>query len=137
MTWEVDAWLRLNVRIVYGNARHWVDWRFPRAALDHPLSVGITRLPARMDSSAGKIDVAQMIFVIEAWRLKPYDVHEGAAAIAGHLLDLRCFALRFRHQANEFAYHVAKMMDVTLARDVTVGAAGILDILLAIKNLPD
>jgi hypothetical protein len=59
-------------------------------------------------------------------------VHEGAAAIAGHLLDLRCFALRFRHQANEFAYDVAKMMDVTLARDVTVGAAGILDILLTI-----
>jgi hypothetical protein len=29
------------------------------------------------------------------------------------------------------------MMDVTLARDVTVGAAGKLDILLTIENLPD
>ena len=78
-----------------------------------------------------------MIFVIEAWRLKPHDVHDRAATIGGHLLDLRCFALRFWHQANEFAYDVAKMMDMTLASDVTVGAAGILDILLAIKNLPD
>jgi len=90
-----------------------------------------------MDSSTGEIDIAQMIFLIEARRPKPYDVHEGAAAIAGHLLDFRCFALRFRHQANEFAYDVAKMMDMTLARDVTVGAAGILDILLTIENLPD
>ena len=100
-----------SIRIVYGNARHWIDWRLPGAAFENPRGISKSRLPTRMDSSAGEIDVAQMIFVIEAWRLKPYDVHEGAAAIAGHLLDLRCFALRFRHQANEFAYDVAKMME--------------------------
>jgi len=122
LTREVDVWLRLNVRVVYGNACHWIDWRLPGAAFENPHGISKSRLPTRVDSSAGEIDVAQMIFVIEAWRLKPYDVHEGAAATAGHLLDLRCFALRFRHQANEFAYDVAKMMDVTLARDVTVGA---------------
>src|SRR6516225_2473300 len=54
-----------NVRIVYGNARHWVDGRFPWSALEHPHGIGITCLPARMDASAGKINVAQMIFVIE------------------------------------------------------------------------
>ena len=137
MTWEVDVWLRLNIGIVYCNARHWVDWRFPGAPLEHPRGISKARLPARMDSSAGKIDVAQMIFVIETWRFKPHDVHERAASIAGHFLNLRCFTLRFRHQANELAYDVAKMMDVTLARDVTVGAAGKLDILLTIENLPD
>ena len=106
----------MNVRIVYGDTCHWVDWRFPGAPLEHAHGVSITRLPTRMDSSTGEIDIAQMIFLIEARRPKPYDVHEGAAAIAGHLLDFRCFALRFRHQANEFAYDVTKMMDVTLAR---------------------
>jgi len=78
-----------------------------------------------------------MIFVIEAGRLKPHDVHERATTIAGQFLDLRCFTLRFRHQANKFAYDMAKLMDMFLARNVTVGAAGKLDILLTIENLPD
>src|SRR6516162_3644330 len=127
----------MNVRIVYGDTCHWVDWRFPGAPLEHAHGIAITRLPACMDSSTGKIDVAQMIFVIEAWRFKSHDVHECAAAIAGHFLDLRCFTLRIRHQANKFAHDMAKLMDMFLARNMTVGAAGKLDILLTIKNLPD
>src|SRR6516225_8811758 len=127
----------MNVRIVYGDTCYWVDGRFPGAALQHSHDIGIARLPACMDASAGKIDVAQMIFVIETWRFKSHNVHERTAAKAGHFLNLRCFTLRIRHQANKFAHDMTKLMDMFLARNVTVSAAGILDILLTIKNLPD
>ena len=113
----------MNVGIVYSDTCHWVDGRFPGAALEHPRGISKARLPTREDSSTGEIDVAQMIFVIETWRFKPHDVHERAASIAGHFLNLRCFTLRFRHQANELAYDVAKMMDMTLARDGTAASA--------------
>ena len=59
--------------------------------------VSVKPASACVDSDTCEIDVPQMIFVIKARRLKPHDVHERAAPISGHLLDLRCFTLRFRH----------------------------------------
>ena len=40
-------------------------------------------------------------------------MHKSAEAIAGHLLDPRCFTLRFRHQANELAHDMAKMTEAS------------------------
>ena len=34
------VWRRLNARIVYGDARHWVDWRFRWSALEGESSFG-------------------------------------------------------------------------------------------------
>ena len=64
-------------------------------------------------------------------------MHRGFASPRGEPAHGRRRAFGFRHVPGQLADHVAQPVNLLLARDVAVGAARVLDVLLPLRHLPD
>src|SRR5438874_430104 len=123
--------------LVHDHAFHRVDLGLPRRALDHTLRVGDAGLPARADAAGREVDVLEVVLAVQRRREKAHDMHEGAAAPRGELAAFRAVLLFAWKLPGELADDVAQAVDLLLARDVAVGAARVLDVLLPAHHLPD
>src|SRR5580658_4775761 len=96
----------------------------------------IAGLPALADAGAREIDV--LAFAIGGARQQQkHEMHGCRAAIARELAHCRILALLRREPHPELADDVAEPMKLLLARDMALGAAGELNVLLAIEHVPD
>src|SRR5918994_1376253 len=64
-------------------------------------------------------------------------MHPGQAAVANKFLRLSPVPLGFWQPAREFGNDVAQPVDLLLPGDVADGAAGVLNVLLAVHDLPN
>src|SRR5438270_416080 len=101
-----------------------------RRALDHAPRVVEPGLPAPADGRGAEVDVLPVVFARERRREKPHDVHRRMTAPGGELAAFGRRLLLGRQAFHQLADHAAHVMDLLLLRDVAVGAARVLDILL-------
>src|SRR3989454_10765203 len=119
------------------HAFHRVDRLLPWPAREHLLRVGVAGLAARGDAGGREVDVLGVVVALQLGGEEAHDVHRGAAAVAGMALEVGMAALLLGQVMRELADDVAQAVDLHVARDVAVGAARVLDVLLAAEHVPD
>src|SRR5215472_17505710 len=122
---------------VFDDALDRVRWHGPRRALEHPHRVGIAGVAADADAARREVDVLGVVLALHARREQVGDVHLGTAPPGRELLDFAVGLLGRRQLLGQLADDVAQTMDLLLASDVAVGAARVLDVLLARHHFPD
>src|SRR3981189_1862819 len=126
-----------QVGLMDDHARQCVDRAFPRLVFEDLPRMVMAGLPASFDAGAREVDVLGVVLAIEAGQQEPHQVHERAAAILREILPDRIVAQLRRQALGEFPHDVAQAMDLRLAGDVALAAAGELDVLMARHHLLD
>ena len=101
-----------------------------RCVLAYPAS---QRMP---DARRTEVDVLGVVLVFDARGQQPHDMHAREAAPAGQLAHGLAVADVLRDMAEQFLDHMAQTMGLHLAGDVAGYAARVLDVLLAMRDLP-
>src|SRR5688572_33400372 len=92
-------------------------------------------LAAKADARGAEVQVLGEVLALERRREQAHHVHGGGAAPRGERLAFVLF-IDWK-MAGELADHMPQMVNLLLARDVAVGAARVLDVLLARHDLPE
>src|SRR3954463_3733651 len=123
-------------KLVHHDAFHGIDRIVPRRALEHAPRVVDPGLPARPDAVGREVEVLEVVLARERRREEPHHMHHGGAAPGGELFALLGFFRIRRKVPRQLANHVAHAVDLLLTRDMAVGAARVVDVLLPSQNLP-
>src|SRR5262249_45235123 len=101
------------------------------------MRIGVTRLPATANARRAEIDVLGVVLVVEPRRKQANHVHARQATVLAQLRNARLLAFLFRNELDQLRHDMAQLVDLALARDVARYATGILNVLVAIQDLPD
>src|SRR5438552_156135 len=136
----VDAFGKMSggfYRLVDDYALGRIDRLHPGSTIEHLTGVGIARLPTHAYAFGRKVDVLGVVLAVEVRCVQSRHVHGRTAAPAGQLAHCGRLARGLGHALGEFPDDVPQVVDLLLARDVALGAAGILDVLGPPHDLPD
>src|SRR5438552_2431837 len=128
----VDAFGKMSggfYRLVDDYALGRIDRLHPGSTIEHLTGVGIARLPTHAYAFGRKVDVLGVVLAVEVRCVQSRHVHGRTAAPAGQLAHFRRLACGLGYALGQLANNMPQMVDLLLARDMTLGAAGVLNIL--------
>ena len=108
----------------------------PGRILERLHRVVVARLAAPADAAGAEVDVLAVVLVIERRREQAHDMHPGQAAIGRHFAEAVVAALVVGDHLAQLGDDVPHPVKLALALDVGCGAARILNVLLAVHDLP-
>src|SRR5919106_1874303 len=109
----------------------------PRREFNCAASGRVTRLPARANARRAEVDILGVIVVVGTRRQQPDDMHARETAVTGQLANGFAVANLFRNVREKLLYDMAEPMNLCLACNVVCYPAGVLDLFLPVKGLPD
>src|SRR5436190_10608872 len=122
--------------IVYHHTFLRVYGRPPGCTFEHPLRILVTCLPPCTDARGREVDVLGVVLGVELRRDKSRDVHRRTAAPGGEFPGMWGIAETGRKLLRKLSDNVAQVVDLLLARDMALGPARELDVLLSSHHLP-
>src|SRR6266851_6225916 len=136
----VDAFGKVSggfYRLVNDYALGRIDRLHPGSTIEHLAGVGISRLPPHAYAFRREVDVLSVVVNFEIRCVQSRHMHGRAAAPASQLTHLGRLARGLGNAFGQLADDMPQVVDLLLARDVTLGAARVLDVLGAPHDLPD
>src|SRR5215831_4229018 len=124
-------------RFVQNDTLLGIELAIPRRLLERAHGLCVAGLPAHADAGRAEIDVFGVVFVRKLRRQQAHNMHGCMAAVGRERLRLRSPANLFRQQRGEPANNMPHVMQLTLPRDVACDSAGILNVLMAVEDLPN
>src|SRR5438105_250600 len=135
----VDAFGKVSggfYRLVDDYALGRIDRLRPRSTIEHLTGIVVSRLPSHTYAFRREVDVLGVVLAVEVRCVQSRHVHGRTAAPAGQLAHFGRLARGLGHALGELPDDVPQVVDLLLARDMALGAAGILDVLGPPHDLP-
>src|SRR5262249_10272229 len=123
-------------RFVENEALDLVDRSAPGRIFQRLHRILVAGLAAAADPADAEVDVLTVVFVIERGREQAYDVHPRQAPVGCHFAEPVVAALVVGDHLGQLGNNVAHTVQLALPFDVSRRTARILNVFLAIHDLP-
>src|SRR5690242_3527074 len=119
------------------HALQWIAVVFPCFAFQRAESIGVSRLPATAYTCRAEVDIFRVILIVEPGREQTNHMHARQAAILAQLPNAWMLALLFGNELDQLRHDMPQLVNLALPGDVACHPARILNVLMAIQDLPD
>ena len=122
---------------VQDHALQWIAVIFPWLAFQRAESISVTNLPAAANTGWAEVDVLGVILIVKPRRKQTNHVHARQTAILAQLPNARVLAFLLGDELDQLRHDVAQLVDLTLTCDMAGDPARILNVFVAMQDLPD